>query len=321
MYKSSATKYYFTQFLILNTIALNLSAIACFLSLHHAASPYCPILSFLNNLFTYWASFCLMMSYLDRYLRMKNYLRIFGEKRFLIGINSLFFTLSFLLSSPLVISALFNSLFDPSNSQNKLTSFYINDCRIYQINQLVLFDLVELVFNLAMPFLVLVFLNSLISLKLIKSKRVLSKHVSRHNSSYFNNTSNGNSSVRRQCHEKQTKKMNKQMRFVLTMVSINIFSVLLKLPLLLTRFFKHLAYLFMTSENNLPNSVGFTTNNSTRFVSSFDNYYRTNLEKYFLYESIALTFRTFYYVFPFFINFLLNPYFKKQIVKIFCFNV
>jgi hypothetical protein len=297
MYKSSATKYYFTQYLILNTIGLNLSAISCFLMLHYPSSRYCYLITFLNNVFAYWANQCLIISYLDRYLRMKNYLRIFGQKQFLYGINLTFLFISIILSSPLLSIGIINDI----NKYENMNSFYMVDCKIYNRNELLLGDFIELVFNIILPFFVLAILNTLISFKLIKSKFVLSKHAKMNHNYHRQYRYHHHNHVgkRRHLH----KMTNNQVRFVLTMFSINVFSVLLRLPLLVIRYLKHVSYESYLMDNN-------TT-----------NLYKIFLEKFFLYESVGFLFKTFYYVFPFFINFFLNPYFKKQIVKIFCFHV
>jgi hypothetical protein len=294
MYKSSATKYYFTQYLILNTIGLNLSAISCFLMLHYPSSRYCYLFTFLNNVFAYWANLCLIISYLDRYLRMKNYLRIFGKKKFLYGINLTFVVISIILNSPLLSIGIFN---DFSKNENFGLSYMV-DCKIYNRSQLLFGDFFELMFNILLPFLVLAILNTLISFKLIKSKFVLSKHA-KMNYNYHRKYRYHNAGKRKHLH----RMTNNQMRFVFTMFSINVFSVLLRLPLLIIRYLKHVSYDGYSMENN-------TTNLN-----------KLALERYLLYESIAFSFKTLYYIFPFFINFFLNPYFKKQIVKIFCFHV
>lgn len=296
MYKSSATKYYFTQYLILNTIGLNLSAITCFLMLHYPSSRYCYLLTFLNNVFAYWANQCLVISYLDRYLRMKNYLRIFGQKKFLYGINLTFLIMSIVLSLPLLSIGVIN---DIGKKSNGVSSLYMIDCKIYNRNELLIGDLIEMVFNIILPFLVLAVLNTLISFKLIKSKFVLSKHAKMNYDYHKKYRSHHQNHLNKRKHLHRM--TNNQMRFVLTMFSINVFSVLLRLPLLIIRFIKHYSYVM---ENNANIDM-----------------YKLFLERFFIYESICFFLKTLYYVFPFFINFLLNPYFKKQIVKIFCFHV
>ena len=289
---NNSKKINYLNFLILNIFTLNLTSFSFFVMINYSNSKLCFIIFYLSQVFNNWSIYLILLLIFNSYVKQNNQRETKSSRKILLFKNLILLFLSLFFHSPII--SIGTKRYHSLNSNS--TSNYINDCNIFNTNDLILFDILELIFLIIFPFLFSLGMNTIISFKLIKSKRNMHHTMSMRERDARHQLINNQ---QQQIQIGQTNSINnnhrnkmlaRSLRFILRIYSINIIGTLLKLPFYLTRLSKHLSHL------NLDQST---------------------YQILFFIESITFIIRTFYYVFTFLINLLFNQSFRKQIIKTF----
>jgi hypothetical protein len=284
-YESDSKKMHYLNYLILNMFTLNLTSFSFFVMINYSNSRLCFILFFISNVFNNWSIYLILILIFNILVKANNQKgRYNSSKKFLLLKNLILLFVSLLFHSPILSIGLLRSHFNSTSTIR--SSNYINDCSLYTQYDLLLFDMLELLLLILFPFLFSLCMNTIVSFKLIKSKRNMHSMTLRDSRRLIHFNQSNNIS---QINHNRNKILIRSLRFILRIYSINIIGALLKLPFYLTRLSKHFNY--------------FKRDQSTQL--------------FFLIESITFIIRTFYYVFTFLINVLFNQLFRKQIKQTF----
>jgi hypothetical protein len=274
-FERTAAKRMLINYLALNVLALNFSSLSYYVRIQWPSSIFCYIAFYVSSVFINWSIFLLVFLVFKRYFSQSiSPIYKSGWELELVSSNLTTLILSILFNLPILLIG-----------RNRHNSFqndqYLNDCKCFNVHDLIMLDFFELILCILFPFFSTLGLNTVISFKLIRSKRTLCPHVT-------STTATNPNRVHR-------KLLARSLRFILKLYSINIFGCLLKLPLFLTRLFKHLHY---------SNNFDLAKSTASRAI-----------EVFFLIESITFIVRSVYYVFTFLINISFNEMFRKQTIE------
>jgi hypothetical protein len=285
-YESDSKKINYLNYLVLNMFALNLTSFSFFAMINYSNSRVCYILLYISHVFNNWSIYLILLIIFNNYVKQNSQTK--SSKKSLFIKNLILLVLSLLIHSPIISIGL---LRDHYNSNSTIKTNRLNDCNIFNEYDLILFDLFEFLFLILFPFLFSLCMNTVVSFKLIKSKRNMHAMSISENHAGRQRLINSNQKNANQINidNQRDKMLNRSIRFILRIYSVNIVGTLLKLPFYLTRLSKHWSYFKLDQ----------------------------SIEIFFLIESITFIIRTIYYVFTFLINLLFNQSFRKQIKQTF----
>ena len=169
IFKGSISKYFYIIYLFNVNVSLIFSFIYYKTLQIYSNKYFCHILQFLTNVILQWNYFSLILMNIDRLYRMKRYKYEFlKDKIKIFKAYLLFYLFTILLNMYQLILGRLNF----NKNTNLVQTNYSLDCQVYNRDNLLYNDYIELLLNMILPFSLLIVLNIMESRALIESKKV-----------------------------------------------------------------------------------------------------------------------------------------------------
>lgn len=173
-----SVKYFFSNFVITNTLTMNINVVYYFLLTYGTSNQLCFWLDYLARCLRFWSQIHIFLYILNIYLHMNSiFIKFFDRKLSYLCIDVITLFIPVVINLPWIKLAL-------ENKRKNNSDIYLT-CNYFKRDYLISISLFELIFNIIIPTVAILVLTTSISCKLIKSKKRLRRSLSRRSKNSF----------------------------------------------------------------------------------------------------------------------------------------